>query len=712
MTTINNAAPMTIFNGIKDDSTVAVTQTPITVPDHCPLFFTYAQMGRPGAILTGGASLAQEYGTATLDDTQPYYGHQTALLDRMNAAGNACYVYRIVPEDAPGPATIRFSLDLLPTAVPVYERNSDGSLTLNPTTGEPIPTSATVQGYSAMWVVSQVSSVEGESTFGAATEGVGTQVDATTSTTSTLYPMFDIQVSSQGAWGNNAAIRLWAPTLTTGGGIDSSILTSNLVYPFRCAFLSRASATASPSIVNTVAGSQYVDWCLKQNVVTTDTATQLYAEAAIVPAYQSLNSPTGVPDTVSQFSQFYVYDTYVAEILALVYAAELPHINSYSDFTGSGFATEGYLFNLLSGVSSQNVPYETYQLTPNNTNPVRFTSNTQYYAQGGGDGTLDPVAFDTAVGNLMSNFLDPSNVWQDMVKYPFSDLYDTGFTVPTKKLMPAFIALRPDTFLTLGLHDVIAGTVLTAAQESSLAAALLEAVQAHPESLTYGTPATRAMIVGRSGTLTSGNYTERVPCTFEVGIKAAMYMGASTGIWTSSEAFGYGDNAILQYMTNINVTWTPATQQNTDWTNGLVGVQAYDHVRYYIPALKTVYSNDTSVLTSYFNARIAANLEKIGNNARIAFSGVDTLTPNQVIKGVNANITAATANKYDKRVTIEPNCYLTAQDTQRGYSYTIQIKCYADNMETVATLYIDMYRASDLQTSTSGNVTTTTAATA
>jgi hypothetical protein len=298
------------------------------------------------------------------------------------------------------------------------------------------------------------------------------------------------------------------------------------------------------------------------------------------------------------------------------------------------------------------------------------------------------------------------------VKYPFSDLYDTGFTVATKKLMPAFIALRPDTFLTLGLHDVIAGTVLTAAQESSLAAALLEAVQAYPESLTYGTPATRAMIVGRSGTLTSGNYTERVPCTFEVGIKAAMYMGASTGIWTSSEAFGYGDNAILQYMTNINVTWTPATQQNTDWTNGLVGVQAYDHVRYYIPALKTVYSNDTSVLTSYFNARIAANLEKIGNNARIAFSGVDTLTPNQVIKGVNANITAATASKYDKRVTIEPNCYLTAQDTQRGYSYTIQIKCYADNMDTVATLYIDMFRASDLQTSTSGNVTTTAAATA
>jgi hypothetical protein len=710
--TINNAAPMTIFNGIKDDSTDAVTQTPITVPDHCPLFFIYAQKGRNGAILTGGASLTQEYGTASLDDTQQYYNHQTALLDLVNAAGNACYVCRIVPDDAPPAATIRFSLDLLPTAVPVYERNPDGSLALNPTTGDPIPTSATVQGYSAMWVATMIPVTDGESTFGAGTEGPGSQVDATTSTTSLLYPIFDIQVSSQGAWGNNAAIRLWAPTLTTGGGIDSSILTGNQVYPFRAAFLSRTSATASATIGNTVSGASYVDWCLKPNTVTVDTATQLYAENAIVPAYQSLNNQNGTPDTVSQFSDFYVYDEYVADILALVYAAELPHINSFSDFTGSGFATEGYLFNLLSGVSSQNVPYETYQLVTNSTNPVRFTQNTQVYAVGGGDGTLSATAFDTAVATQMENFLDPANVWQDMVKYPFSDFYDTGFTVATKKTLPAFIALRPDTFLTLGLHDVIAGTVLTAAQESSLAAALLEAVQVYPESLTYGTPATRAMIVGRSGTLISGNYTERVPCTFEIGIKAANYMGASTGVWTSSASFGYGDNAIIQYMTNINVTWTSTTQQNTDWTNGLVGVQAYDHIRYYIPALKTVYNNDTSILTSYFNARIAANLEKIGNNARIAFSGVDDLTPNQVIKGVNANITAATASKYDKRVTIEPNTYQTTQDQQRGYSYTIQIKCYGDNMDTVATLYIDMYRASDLTTSTSGNTTTTTAATA
>lgn len=706
MTTITTAAPMTIFNGIKDDSTVQVPLTPITVPDHCPLFFTYAQKGRPGAILTGGAALTAEYGAATLDSTQPYYGHQTALLDRVNAEGNACYVCRIVPEDAAPAATIRFSLDLLPTAVPVYERNSDGSLTLNPTTGEPIPTSQTVQGFTAIWVASQVTVAEGESSFGAATEGVGSQVDTATTTTSTLYPMFDIQVSSQGAWGNNAAIRLWAPTNTTGGGIDTSIITNDLVYPFRCAFLSRTSSTASPTIGNTIDGGSYVDWCLKQNLVTTDTKTQLYAENAIVPSYQSLNATDGTPDTVAQFSDFYVYDNYVATVLPLLYAAELPHIDSFSDFTGTGFSVEGYLFNLLTGVSSQNVPYMTYQLIAANTNPVRFSPSTQYYASGGSDGTLSPTAFDAAVATQMANFTDPTHIWQDMVKYPFSDFYDTGFTVATKKTLPAFIAIRPDTFLTMGLHDVIAGTVLSAAQESSLAAAMLEAIQVYPESLVYGTPAARAMIVGRSGTLTSGSYIERVPCTFEVGIKAAAYMGASTGIWKSSNSFGYGDEAILQYMTDINVTWTPTTQQNTDWTNGLVGVEAFDHVRYYIPALKTVYSNDTSVLTSYFNARIAANLEKIGNNARIAFSGADKLTPNQVIKGVNANITAATANKYDKRVTVVPNCYLTAQDTARGFSYTIQIKCYADNMETVATLYIDMFRSADLVTSTSGNVTT------
>lgn len=704
MSTINNAAPMTIFDGIKDDSTTQVTLSPITVPDHCPLFFIYAQKGRMGAILTGGASLAAEYGTATLDDTQAYYNHQTALLDRTNAAANACYVSRIVPADAPLAATIRFSLDLLPTQVPVYERNSDGTLTLDPTTGDPIPTSATVAGFLAKWVTEMVPVVEGESTLGSGEQSPGTQVDVTTSTSSTLYPMFDVEVSSQGAWGNNAAIRLWAPTLNTGGGLDTSILTDNLVYPFRVAFLSRTSQTASPTIGNTVAGSTYVDFCLKPNTVTVDTASKLYAGDVIVQSYESLNNADGTPDTVSQFDDFFVYDSNVTEVLELVYAAEEPLIDSFSDFTGA--AGEQYLFNLLTGVSSQNAPYHTYQMVYDSTNPIRFSSTTQFYALGGGDGTMSAANFDAAVATQMARFLDTTDVWQDMVKYPFSDLYDTGFSVATKKLMPAFIALRPDTFLTLGLHDTVAGTVLTAEQESSLAAALLEAVQAYPESLTYGTPATRCMIVGRSGVLNSGNYTTRVPCTFEVGIKAANYMGASTGIWTSANSFGFGNNAVLQYMTDINVTWTPATQRNSDWTNGLVGIEAYDHVRYYIPALKTVYNNDTSILTSYFNARIAANLEKIGNNARIAFSGADMLTPAQVIKGVNANITAATASKYDKRVTIVPNTYYTAQDTQRGYSYTIQIQCYGDNMVTVATLYIDMFRASDLTTSASGTSTT------
>jgi hypothetical protein len=711
VTTINNAAPMTIFDGAKDDSTEQVPLTPITVPDHCPLFFIYAPKGRPGAILTGGASLAAEYGTAATDDTQPYFNHQTALLQRVNAAANACYVNRIIPADAPPAATIRFSLDLLPTQVPVYERNSDGSLALDPTTGEPIPTSATIAGYLAKWVTEMIPVTNDESTFGSGTEGQGTQIDPTTSTHSTLYPIFDLQVSSQGAWGNNAAIRLWAPTLTTGGGIDTSVLTGNLVYPLRAAFLSRSSVTASPTIGNTIAGSSYVDFCLKPNTVTVDTGSKLYAGDAIVQAYQSLNNQDGTPDTVAQFSDFYTYDEYVSAVLALVYAAEVPHLDSYSDITGTGFATEGYLMNLFSGVSSQNVPYASYQMVYDPTTPIRLSQSTQFYATGGGDGTMSAANFDSAVATLMGNFLDPSNVWQDMVKYPFSDLYDTGFSVATKKLMPAFIAIRPDTFLTLGLHDTIAGTVLTAEQESSLAAALLEAVQAYPESLTFGTPAMRCMIVGRSGVLNSGNYTTRVPCTFEIGIKAAAYMGASTGIWNSANSFGFGDNAVMQYMTDINVTWTPATQRNTDWTNGLVGVEAYDHVRYYIPALKTVYSNDTSIATSYFNARIAANLEKVGNNARIAYSGADKLTPSQVVKGVNGNITKATANKYDKRVTIVPNTYQTAQDVARGYSYKIQIKMYGANMVTVGELYIDMFRDADLQASTSGNTTTSTGTT-
>jgi hypothetical protein len=47
---------------------------------------------------------------------------------------------------------------------------------------------------------------------------------------------------------------------------------------------------------------------------------------------------------------------------------------------------------------------------------------------------------------------------------------------------------------------------------------------------------------------------------------------------------------------------------------------------------------------------------------------------------------------------IIPDTYFTAADLARGYSWSLNIKLYANNMKTVQTLQISAYRMEDLPT--------------
>jgi hypothetical protein len=125
-----------------------------------------------------------------------------------------------------------------------------------------------------------------------------------------------------------------------------------------------------------------------------------------------------------------------------------------------------------------------------------------------------------------------------------------------------------------------------------------------------------------------------------------------------------------------------------------------------------VYDDDTSVLNSYFTAAICCELEKIGERSWREFSGESKLTTAQLIQGVNNFISNAVLGRFDNRVVVVPNTFLTAFDEQSGYSWTTQIAVYANNMRTVATIEIDTYRMSALAASASSSTTSTSATTA
>jgi hypothetical protein len=384
----------------------------------------------------------------------------------------------------------------------------------------------------------------------------------------------------------------------------------------------------------------------------------------------------------------------VATVLGLVHAAELPYIDSFSDFTGAD--DEAYLVNLLGGQSSAGVPYHAYQLVSSGTDVVRLSENSTIYARGGSDGTMNEDLFAQLVAEKVVEYADENSYLMDTAKYPESIIYDSGYPLETKKALCSFIAQRKDTFVVLSTHTV-GQPALSASEQSSLAIALRTRLQMYPESEYFGTPVMRGMIVGRSGLLTGSQYRKRLPLTVEIASKAAAYMGASNGMWAKNAGFDAAPLNQVSMFTDIDVTFTPVSVRNKDWANGLVWVESYDRRSVYFPALHTVYEDDSSVLTGFFTAMACVELQKVGDRSRREFSGRSDLTNAQLIERVNKFIEDKTQGRFDGRFIIKPNTYMTSADVQRGFSWTTAIQIYAPNMKTVGTLSVEAFRIEDLQ---------------
>ena len=702
--TIVNAAPMTIMRGTQDLSTRPLIREPEAIPTHLPKFYLYAQKGPTGPQLVVGDSRTQIYGEDSFDVRKKWANHATVFSNAVNAEGNAQMIERILPTDAGPEANLLLSIDLLPTLVTDYVRNTDGSIQTD-VNGDPVPVMSTdptpvpvtVAGYKAKWVVSSISTNAGMTAFGNATITAGDQQDGATQ--SQRYPILQFKASSVGEWGNNVGIRMWAPTATTSGGVDARLMTQEKAYPLRLSVIKRATGMSSAKVVENMFGEQSIVVTLKNGVINPSTDKQMFIGDTFLDSYQNVKD-VNYPPLIGDFGTLAVYENNINTVLNLLYTAEMAFINSVgapagiaTDFTGA--TGEQHLFNFLSGVSSENYPYHTFELV-SATGAVRLNEFTNIYAAGSTDGTMTDANFATAVASRVAEYNNPNSHLLDSANNVESIIYDSGFPLATKYALLNFIAIRKDTFVMLSTHES-GGLTLSASEENSLAIALRTRAQLYPESDYFGTPVMRALVMGRSGKLRSSQWTNRLPATIEVAIKSARYMGAGNGIWKNGKNFDGAPGSILDFVYDVNVTYTPAGARNRDWDAGLNWVQSYDRRSLFIPALKTVYNDDTSVLNSYFTAMAIVEINKVCERAWRHFSGVSHLSNAQLVERVNEFITERTKGRFDERFIIEPNTYFTEADIARGYSWTTAVKLWAPNMKTVMTTFVQAYRIEDYQ---------------
>lgn len=705
--TIVNAAPMTLLRGTQDLSTRPLIREPEAIPTHLPKVYVYAQKGPTTPQLVVGDSRTQVYGEDSFDVRKKWANHATVLSNLVNTEGNAQMMERVLPADAGPEANVLLSLDVLPTTVTLYVRNSDGSIQLD-ANDDPVPVMdagnpVTVAGYKAKWVISNINTVAGMSAFGAATIVAGDQVDGATQ--SQRYPVLQLRASSVGEWGNNVGFRIWAPNINTAGGVDSKLMAEEKVYPLKMSVVRRASINSSAKVVENLYGEQSINVSLKKGVINPSTDKQIYIGDTFLDSYQSTKD-VNYPPLIGDFGGVAIYDNNINTLLTMFYTAEAAFnaspaapLGLHTDFTGA--ANEQHLFNFVSGATSEAYPYHTFEFARDPVTKLRLgvtlENTTNLFASGSSDGTMNDTLFAGLVTDRVTEYNNPNSHLLDSANNVESIIYDSGFPLDTKYALLNFIAIRKDTFVILSTHTV-GGQILQASVENSTAVALRTRAEFYPESDYFGTPVMRAMVMGRSGKLRSSQYTETVPVTMEVAIKSARYMGAGNGVWKNGKNFDGAPGSILENIYDVNVIYTPAAARNRDWDAGLNWVQSYDRRSLFIPALKTVYNDDTSVLNSYFTAMAIVEINKVCERAWRHFSGVSNLTNAQLVERVNEFIADRVRGRFDGRFVIVPNTYFTEADIARGYSWTTAVKLYAPNMKTVMTTFVQAYRISDLPT--------------
>lgn len=709
-TTIINGAPMTIPLGTQDKSTRVPAIEPEAIPTHLPKIYLYAAKGPTTPQLVVGNGRNQMYGNDTFDVRKPFATHQTVLSNLINSYGNAQMIERVIPTDAGPKANFLLSLDVLATDIVQFKRDAEGRFELDPLTGLEIPledpsvsgASLKVAGYKAKWVITSVAShtfgQSDESLFGVAAVGPGDQTEGQAQ--STRYPVLQFWANSQGAYFNNSGLRIWAPTENSNGGVNTGVLTRNRAYPFRMAAVRRIDASTTPKVIETEAGEPYFDFVLKPNQLNSATDARISLADIYLDKYQSTKDLRFAPK-FGDLNGMFLYQKNIELLLKMFHEAEAKALTAnmqwdLSDFSDGGF-DEDYIFNLIGGTTAAAVPYFTYSIDSAAVDGIRLSESTNLMARCGSDGTMDDARFADLVDEAVSEYANPNSHLMNSAVNVESILYDSGFPLETKYNLCKFVAERKDTSVVLSTYSV-GGIQLSASEDHSVAVALRTKLQNYVESDYFGTPVFRGLIIGRNGILRDSQYTGRLPLTLELAAKAAKMMGAGNGIWKQEYLFDKEPNNVITMFDDVNIVFTPAQQRNKDWNAGLNYPLSHTRKSLYFPALKTVYDDDTSVLNSFFTMMACVELQKVGERVHRSFSGVTSLTNAQLVDRVNKRVEELTTGRFADMFKVVPAAYISQNDDLRGFSWTLPIKLYANNMKTVQVLSIEAYRMSDLAT--------------
>lgn len=714
-TLIKNASPGTIQLGTDDQSKAVIYPTALEIPQHLPKFYILGEKGTTLPVLATPDMLTLIYGSRTFDINDAFYNHQTKFL--MCAAGqaNTCMVQRLIPENVKVRSNFTIYVDVLPTQVPNYKRNSFGDYITDPDTGDYIvdAVTPTIAGYLIKFIKEY--ELDANPELGLKTSKAGTMRDG--AVISTMYPLFETAAKYHGKAYDN--IGLAFSSLFTDD-VDSKIVSNLKALPYALSLVTRASEKNSPVTFRSLYGEPSVNFVLKEKAISPITSARIDLEEIFKT--QWYNETDSLKELkYNDYEGLHVYRNYYEKVVKDIMDNEKLHIsdssvlwadNSYASTLGwfdystadqTELDNETYLINILACKSSKNVNYFTVMVSDESPiltgtqKEITMSNETPIFLSGGSDGDLSDESYETLVKKELMKYSDKDSDVMDTAINVESVFYDSGFSLALKNEFANVISVRKDTMVILTTHmESLASKSMSLSEARAIASALKTRFRLAPESVYFGTSVARAVVVGGDGVLRNGSNGERTALAYDLCNKAARMMGAANGKWKRVEIFDRAPKALVETLIDVKPQFIPDGIKPTLWNDGLVWAQPYDREQYHFPAFQTIYEDDTSVLNSLFTVACICTLSKVGDNAWRNFTGTTTLTDDQFKEAVTAYVREAIKDKFADMFVIIPEVIITEQDKQRGYSWKLVCKVYANNMKTKMVYNSVVYRMSDL----------------
>lgn len=322
------------------------------------------------------------------------------------------------------------------------------------------------------------------------------------------------------------------------------------------------------------------------------------------------------------------------------------------------------------------------------------------------DGRLDKQRrYDEAVREWLITLSDNSELG-DMAKYPFSTIWDTGFTRETKLAMIHAQKLRRDVWLALSAMSHFRyleenGETyfdympeLSIQELISLAAYYRTIYSLNQESHEFGTPYVRGVMMLQDGMNRKyGN--KRFSLVLDLAKKIAEYCGSSSGKWNSSKAPDEEINNTLDGWYDVVGSYIPPVPKELAWDTGVIYAQNKNIKQMHYPVFQTLYPHDTSVLNNLFTMMAACHVQYVHHRAWQRVTGDGKHTIDQLAEKVDLFINNELRGVFDGRFIIEVETKQNPDDELNGFSWTTETTIYSIMAKHSASFRIIARRQSD-----------------